>query len=131
MITAKTTALVAAMALLGTVAPAAFAQTFIIPVQDNDENDEVNADQSNSFTANIAQSQNQEAYGTNYGDYGEVEIEQNADQGFCLQANQQNAAAGRDAINAASNSISADADNDADDDSDFNDQEAEASVDCS
>jgi hypothetical protein len=75
--------LIAAVPLVGTVTPSAFAQNT------------VTATQSNSFTADISQSQ------SSSGD------ESSQDQGFCLQANQQNAAAGRDARNTASNSISA------------------------
>jgi hypothetical protein len=75
--------LIAAVSLVGAVTPAAFAQNT------------VDADQSNSFSVTLGLSQSAE------GD----DITQ--DQGFCLQANQQNAAAGNDATNAASNSIAA------------------------
>jgi predicted PurR-regulated permease PerM len=76
--------LIAAVSLVGVVTPAAFAQNT------------VTATQSNSFTADVSMSQSAE------GD----DITQ--DQGFCLQVNQQNAAAGNDATNTGSNSISAD-----------------------
>jgi uncharacterized low-complexity protein len=85
MISPKTTALIAALiaavSLVGAVTPAAFAQN------------SVDATQSNSFTVDVAQAQEAST--------GEQE------QGFCLQANQQNAAAGNDASNSASNTISA------------------------
>jgi hypothetical protein len=91
--TALTTALIiAAMSLLGAVTPAAFAQNT------------VSATQSNSFTADISQSQ------SSSGDFSES----SQDQGFCLQVNQQNAAAGDDAANFASNSIIANDDSEVD-----------------
>jgi hypothetical protein len=85
MISPKTTALIAAMSLLGAVTPAAFAQN----------GNTVTADQSNSFSATISQSQSPSRDASSQ------------EQGFCLQANQQNAAAGNDATNTASNTISA------------------------
>jgi hypothetical protein len=89
MISPKTAALIATMSVLGAVTPAAFAQVT------------VTATQSNSFTADVSQSQSQAA--TSGGD-----STQQADQGFCLQANQQNAAAGDDATNVGVNAIVAD-----------------------
>jgi hypothetical protein len=88
MISPKTTALIAAMSLLGAVTPAAFAQNT------------VTATQSNSFTADIAQSSSQSA---TTGD--DSPVTQTSSQGFCLQANQQNAAAGNDATNTGTNAI--------------------------
>lgn len=58
----------------------------------------VTADQSNSFTADISQS-GTGGDGGDKGDGGDVS------QGFCLQVNQQNAAAGNDATNTGSNEI--------------------------
>jgi hypothetical protein len=81
-------ALVAAVSLVGAVTPAAFAQNT------------VTAFQSNSFTADISQSQSGSSGGSS--------------QGFCLQANQQNAAAGDDATNSATNEISANDDSEVD-----------------
>jgi hypothetical protein len=79
--------LIAAVSLIGAaVPPAAFAQNT------------VTATQSNSFTADISQSESSSTGGS-----GSSEQEQ----GFCLQANQQNAAAGNDASNTASNNIKA------------------------
>jgi hypothetical protein len=84
MISPKTAALIATMSLLGAVTPAAFAQNT------------VTATQSNSFTADISQSQAQTAAD---------DATQTASQGFCLQANQQNSAAGDDATNTGVNAI--------------------------
>jgi hypothetical protein len=95
MLSLKTTiaALIAALSVIATASvagafiPQAFAQNT------------VNATQSNSFTADISQSLEQET--------GEDDstTEQTASQGFCLQANQQNAAAGDDATNTGVNAI--------------------------
>ena len=60
----------------------------------------VDAMQSNSFTANVEQSITQSGT-TN----GGGSITNTASQGFCLQANQQNAAAGDDATNVGVNAI--------------------------
>jgi hypothetical protein len=83
MIHQRTTALIAALitavSLVGAVTPAAFAQNT------------VTATQSNSFTANVDQSATS--------DGGVIS------QGFCLQSNQQNAAAGDDATNTGVNAI--------------------------
>jgi hypothetical protein len=100
MLSLKTTiaALIAALSVIATASvgsaliPQAFAQNT------------VNATQSNSFTADISQSQSQSA-GTE--DDDDSTTEQIASQGFCLQANQQNAAAGDDATNTAANAIAA------------------------
>jgi len=59
---------------------------------------DVTADQSNSFTADISQS----GTGGN-GEYDEDDGD--VSQGFCLQSNQQNAAAGDDATNTGTNEI--------------------------
>jgi hypothetical protein len=79
--TALIAALVAAVSLVGAVTPVAFAQNT------------VTATQSNSFTADISQSITQEGDGNS------------ASQGFCLQVNQQNAAAGNTATNNGNNQI--------------------------
>jgi hypothetical protein len=116
MISPKTTALIAAMSLLGAAAPAAFAQSFSF-----NNNGAVTATQSNSLTANIAQTSSQYVGDDNTGD-----VEQESSQGFCLQSAQQNAAAGNIAANIATQDIS---DVDVEDDSDQNDIDVE--VDCS
>jgi hypothetical protein len=82
MIPLRTTALIAAMSLVGAVTPAAFAQL-----------NTVTASQSNSFTADISQTLNQNG------------VVNEGSQGFCLQANQQNAAGGNTATNTATNAI--------------------------
>ena len=74
-------ALLAVVSLVGAVTPAAFAQ----------DGNTVTADQSNGFSATISQTQSDDRQ----------------EQGFCLQSNQQNAAAGNDATNSATNAISA------------------------
>jgi hypothetical protein len=118
MISVKTSALMAAMAVLGTVAPAAFAQDFSATDSFND----VFAVQSNSVTKEVNQNIYQSAYGS-ASDYGTVEIDQDADQGFCEQINQQNAASGGGTVQGAVNAIAASASGD--------DSENEAEVDCS
>jgi hypothetical protein len=81
----------------------------------------VTADQSNSFTANVDQSASQSAQtgGETDEETGEEtdevtdeetdgdsgDVSQDSSQGFCLQVNQQNAAAGNDASNTGSNEI--------------------------
>ena len=87
-----TTALIAAISVIATASavPALIPQAFA-------QNNNVTAFQSNSFTADIDQKQNQFAYSGN-NDNGDTTIKQSADQGFCLQSNQQNVAAGDDAI---------------------------------
>jgi hypothetical protein len=99
MLSLKTTiaALIAALSVIATASvgsaliPQAFAQNT------------VNATQSNSFAATVDQSQSQSAGN----DDDDSTTEQTASQGFCLQANQQNAAAGDDATNTAANAIAA------------------------
>ena len=61
----------------------------------------VDATQSNSFAADISQSETATTDGEYDGDDGDV----SQSQGFCLQVNQQNAAAGDDATNDGSNEI--------------------------
>jgi hypothetical protein len=125
MINVKTSALMAAMAVLGTVAPAAFAQDFMDPTGDvtvDDSFNYVEAYQSNSVEKTVNQNIEQNAYGS-ASDYGTVEIDQDADQGFCEQINQQNAASGGDSFQSAANAIAASASGDY--------SENEATVDCS
>jgi hypothetical protein len=118
MISVKTSALMAAMAVLGTVAPAAFAQDFSA----TDSFNYVEAYQSNSVDKTV--NQNIAQYASGYaGDDGTVEIDQDADQGFCEQINQQNAASGGSSNQNAANVISAAASGDY--------SENEAEVDCS
>jgi hypothetical protein len=101
MLSLKTTiaALIAAISVIATASavsaliPQAFAQNT------------VNATQSNSFSASISQSQSQHAGAENDDDDGTTDTTQTASQGFCLQANQQNAAAGENATNNAANAI--------------------------
>jgi hypothetical protein len=113
MLSLKTTiaALIAALSVIATASvgsaliPQAFAQTL---ADDDDEGNTVTATQSNSFTADISQSQSQStgAIDAMTDDDG-TDTTQTANQGFCLQANQQNAAAGDDATNTAANAIAA------------------------
>ena len=112
MLSLKTTiaALIAALSVIATasVASAFIPQAFAENVMDgNDDGNTVTADQSNSFTANVDQSISQYA-GVEENDDGTTTITQDASQGFCLQANQQNAAAGDDATNVGVNAIVAD-----------------------
>ena len=112
MLSLKTTiaALIAALSVIATASvgsaliPQAFAQNIM---GGEDEGTTVTADQSNSFNVDISQSQSQE---TGYADDDDdrADTTQTASQGFCLQANQQNAAAGDDATNTAANAIAAD-----------------------
>jgi hypothetical protein len=126
MISVKTSALMAAMAVLGTVAPAAFAQDFTDATGDvtvDDSFNYVEAYQSNSVTKTV--NQNIAQYASGYaGDDGTVEIDQDASQGFCEQINQQNAASGGDSDQSAVNAIAASASGDY-----YSENEAE--VDCS
>jgi hypothetical protein len=117
MLSLKTTiaALIAALSVIATASavsaliPQAFAQALDDGTNDNDDNggNTVTATQSNSFSADISQSQTQ--YAGNDGpiddDDDRADTTQTASQGFCLQANQQNAAAGNDATNNAANAI--------------------------
>jgi hypothetical protein len=123
MLSLKTTiaALIAALSVIATasVAGAFIPQAFAQAVDDNGDNDDnggntVTATQSNSLTANIQQSQSQSAGGTDDtaatdnddgNDDDGTDTTQTASQGFCLQSNQQNAAAGNDATNTGVNAI--------------------------
>jgi hypothetical protein len=80
--------LIAAVPLVGTVTPSAFAQT----------TSDVDATQDNPFTADSSQSASPSASAS-----GDGSVNQEISQGFCLQVNQQNAAAGNDATNSAAN----------------------------
>ena len=138
MITAKTSALFAAMAVLGTVAPAAFAQDFSVDASDTF----VLADQENEAEiGDISQDIDQRAVSIastgdySYGDATSI-VDQDADQGFCIQIAQSNAAGRDDVESEAENELSAEAEaaalaaadffSDADADAD-----ADAEVDCS
>jgi|ERR671922_1495787 hypothetical protein len=111
MLSPKTTiaTLIAALSVIATASavPAFIPQAFAWIVADNDEGNTVTADQSNSFSASISQSQSQYT-GIPEDDDDGTDTTQTASQGFCLQANQQNAAAGDDATNTAANAIAAD-----------------------
>jgi len=136
MLTPKTSFLMAAMAMLGTVAPAAFANDFDFSVTD------VDADQENDAEiGDISQYTNQEAYSVastgdySYGDATSV-ISQDADQGFCIQISQSNAAGRDDVESEAENELSAEADAAADAAAAYfseadADADADAQVDCS
>ena len=108
MLSLKTTiaALIAALSVIATasVATALVPQAFAQNVMDDDEGNTVTATQSNSFTADISQSQSQDT-GYIEDDDDRADTTQTASQGFCLQANQQNAAAGDDATNTGVNAI--------------------------
>ena len=135
MITAKTSALFAAMAVLGTVAPAAFAQEF-----DFSETF-VLADQENNARVDVSQEINQDAISVastgdySYGDATSV-VDQDADIGNCVQVSQSNAAGRDDVESEAENEISAEAEAEAAADAFFGseadaDADADAEVDCS
>src|SRR5215216_632550 len=131
MITAKTSALFAAMAVLGTVAPAAFAQEF-----DFSETF-VLADQENNARVDVSQEINQDAISVastgdySYGDATSV-VDQDADIGNCVQVSQSNAAGRDDVESEAENEISAEAAADAFFGSEADaDADADAEVDCS
>jgi hypothetical protein len=110
MLSLKTTiaALITALSVIATASavpaliPQAFAQNFM--EDDNNDGNTVTATQSNSFTANVDQSISQYA-GFDDDDDGTTTISQEASQGFCLQVNQQNSAAGDDATNTGVNAI--------------------------
>jgi hypothetical protein len=112
MLSLKTTiaALIAALSVIATASvatalvPQAFAQTLDDNNDDNGGNT-VTATQSNSFTANVDQSQTQYTGDIGDDDDDGTDTTQTASQGFCLQANQQNAAAGNDATNTGVNAI--------------------------
>ena len=124
MITTKRTALIAAMSLLGTIAPAAFANDYsdnFAIIRDVDQSNENNFDVSQSQFA-IATAE------TGDYSYGDATAAISQDQGFCIQVNNANQVAGRDADSEQENEIEADADAEA-----FfaSDADADASVDCS
>jgi hypothetical protein len=108
MLSPKTTiaALIAALSVIATasVIHALIPQAFAFIEDDNDNGNTVDATQSNSFTANVDQSISQYA-GAENDDDGTTTITQEASQGFCLQVNQQNSAAGDDATNTGVNAI--------------------------
>jgi hypothetical protein len=111
MLSPKTTtaALIAALSVIATASavPKALGECLWNECLDDDNNDDgntVTATQSNSFTANVDQSISQYA-GAENDDDGTTTITQDASQGFCLQVNQQNAAAGDDATNTGVNAI--------------------------
>jgi hypothetical protein len=125
MLTAKTTALIAAMAVMGTVAPAAFAQ------EDNSYNEAYISDvyQSNYADFTISQSQDATAEATT-GDYsyGDATAAISQEQGFCIQDNQANQVSGRDSDSEQENEDYAEANASADFGSDA---DATAIKDCS
>jgi hypothetical protein len=127
MIATKTSVLMAAMAMLGTVAPAAFAWDG----DDNSYNEAYIKDvtQSNEKTFDIYQDQYATATATT-GDWsdGDATAAISQDQGFCIQDNQANQVSGRDSDSEQDNEISADADAEAEY---YSDASADASVDCS
>ena len=138
MITAKTSALFAAIAVLGTVAPAAFAEDFSVDASDTF----VLADQDNDATiGDISQDIDQSALSVaSTGDYSDGDatsvVSQDADQGFCIQISQSNAAGRDDVESEAENEISAEAAAEAAADAFFGgdadaDADADAEVDCS
>jgi hypothetical protein len=109
MLSPKTTiaALIAALSVIATASavPTLIPQAFAFVEDDNnDDGNTVTATQSNSFTANVDQSISQYA-GAENDDDGTTTITQEASQGFCLQVNQQNSAAGDDATNTGVNAI--------------------------
>jgi hypothetical protein len=111
MLSLKTTiaALIAALSVIATASavPALVPQAFAQAVDDNGDNggNTVTATQSNSLTANIDQSQTQYTGDNGDDDDDRTDTTQTASQGFCLQSNQQNAAAGNDADNTGVNAI--------------------------
>jgi hypothetical protein len=116
MLSLKTTiaTLIAALSVIATASavPALIPQAFAQAIDDNNDDDDnggntVTATQSNSFTANVDQSQTQYTgdNGDDDDDDDRADTTQTASQGFCLQANQQNAAAGNDATNTGVNAI--------------------------
>ena len=124
MLSAKTTILMAAMAVMGTVAPAAFAHDYSYNeayIEDVTQSNENNFDVSQSQFA-IAEAET--------GDYssGDATAAISQDQGFCIQLNNANQVAGRDADSEQENEISAEAEAEA---FFFSDADADAEVDCS
>jgi hypothetical protein len=125
MLSLKTTiaALIAAISVIATasVATTLTPQAFAQQADDDNGGTTVRADQSNSVDERSSQEINQAgsastgtngnddtaATGTNDDDGSTAIVVQDADQGFCKQINQQNAAAGSNAANFAGNSIAA------------------------
>jgi len=94
MLTAKTTALLTAMALLGAAAPAAFAQDFDLEIDTDDE--ATGGDQSNYATVTNENDQDaeNEAEAGYYGDATAFSIQRN-EQGACIaQGNNQAVSSG-------------------------------------
>jgi hypothetical protein len=128
MLTAKTTALMAAMAVLGTVAPAAFAQDYSYNEAYISDVDQSNT---NDFTIDQDQVAIAEAETGDWSE-GDATAAISQDQGFCIQVNNANQVAGRDADSDQDNEISAEAEAEAE--AFFfseADADADASVDCS
>jgi hypothetical protein len=127
MIATKTSVLMAAMAMLGTVAPAAFAWDG----DDNSYNEAYIKDvtQSNEKTFDIYQDQYATATATT-GDWsdGDATAAISQDQGFCIQDNQANQVSGRDSDSEQDNEDYAEANASADFGSDA---DATAIKDCS
>jgi hypothetical protein len=127
MIATKTSVLMAAMAMLGTVAPAAFAWDG----DDNSYNEAYIKDvtQSNEKTFDIYQDQYATATATT-GDWsdGDATAAISQDQGFCIQDNQANQVSGRDSDSEQENEDYAEANASADFGSDA---DATAIKDCS
>jgi hypothetical protein len=124
MLSAKTTILMAAMAVMGTVAPAAFAQD-----ESFNYAEITDVTQSNTNTFDIDQDQFAIA-DAETGDYssGDATAVVSQDQGFCIQVNNANQVAGRDADSEQENEISAEAEAFA---AIVSDADADAEVDCS
>jgi hypothetical protein len=127
MIATKTSVLMAAMAMLGTLAPAAFAWDG----DDNSYNEAYIKDvtQSNEKTFDIYQDQYATATATT-GDWsdGDATAAISQDQGFCIQDNQANQVSGRDSDSEQENEDYAEANASADFGSDA---DATAIKDCS
>src|SRR5215208_2027206 len=124
MITAKTSALFAAIAVLGTVAPAAFAQDYSFNYA---EIDDVTQSNTNDFTIDQDQVAIAEAETGDWSE-GDATAAISQDQGFCIQVNNANQVAGRDADSEQENEISAEAEAFA---AIVSEADADASVDCS
>ena len=114
----------AAMAVMGTVAPAAFAQDYSYNeayIEDVTQSNENNFDVSQSQFA-IAEAE------TGDYSYGDATAAVSQDQGFCIQVNNANQVAGRDADSEQENEDYAEADASA---FLFSDADATATKDCS
>jgi hypothetical protein len=114
--TTKTTALIAAISLLGAAAPAAFAQTYFNNY----------GDVKSSLDVKIDKKVDQNIYQSAYtGDYSKGDIDQEASQGFCEQIGVSQATAGNVANSAVDQEISSESK-----DNDFN-KKVETTTDCS